>query len=183
MSFESVAPYNLRSGARGTTGRSPEPKPRPPALDAEAAALLATLPDPLTEAALMEFILREVRQPNPAGAKALAHLAEVGREAAPEAADYLRRLSEAVAGEVDRHAAFVKLAEALKGSVMGALELGRRLGRQELEEELAVDREQPVLERVTDFVVDDRGRITGKRETEYAVRHRSKTDREGDDEK
>jgi hypothetical protein len=160
-------PYNLHAGASGTTGRSPEPARRLPKPAAEAAALLAALPDPLTEAALMEFILREVRQPTAAGAKALAHLAEIGREAAPEAADYLSKLSEAVAREVDRHDAFVKLAEALKGSVEGALELGRRLGREELEAELAADATKPVLERRVEFVSDDKGRITGKIEREF----------------
>jgi hypothetical protein len=160
------APYNLHAGARGTAGRAPEPKRRP-TLDAEAATLLATLPDPLTEDALTGFCLRQVEHPTRSGARTLAYLSEIGREAAPAAADYLALLSKAVAAAVARHDAFVSLGAAMKDSLMEALELGRRLGRQELAEELAADSTRPVLERRVEFLSDDKGRITGKIEREF----------------
>jgi hypothetical protein len=168
MTHEPVSrPLNLGEGVRGTGGRALAVTPQLPKLDTAAAQLLATMPKALTEAALMQWIQRIAEHPTAAGARALAHVSELARAAAPDAAVVLAKLSEAIARSADSKQASATLAIALKETVEQALTLGRRLGRQELEQELAADATRPVLERRVEFLSDSTGKITGKIEREF----------------
>jgi hypothetical protein len=167
---------NVRGGV-GSGGWAPATRPQTKR-DAEAERVLATMPQPLTEAALWQWIQQIAEHPTRAGARALAHLSELGRPAAPDAAVYLAKLSEAIARAVESKQASATLTAALKKLVEEAFTVGRQLGRRELEEQLAADATRPVLERHVEFLSDSTGKITGKVEREYKVRARAEAGRE-----
>jgi hypothetical protein len=184
MTHQAVSTPNLAyNGARGTAGRAPEPEPKAPSLDEEAARLLEVAA--AGQLQILKFAEAMVANPSRPGVQALTHLAWSCREEArklypakdarssqkfehdSEVAEALEKAIKSCVALLEAEEGAQRLNDQLIDSFARVFAAGVKAGEERAMKELGeAEREEPV--RRTEFVSDDMGKITGK--VEYQLK-------------